>query len=194
MAKEIITRLRDDLDGSEATKTLVFAWAGATYEIDLSDDNAEKFSAAIAPYVGAARKLSGRGRRRVAEAIVEAYDDAQAALAKTGAAPRGTPTARKAALKRGRIAESIVEAYDDAQAALAKIAEAIVEAYDDAQAALAKTGAAPRRPRTATKAAAKKAAPNRRRVAESIVEAYDDAQAALAKTGAAPRKAPAKKA
>ena len=176
MAKEIVIRLRDDLDGSEATKTVVFAWVGTTYEIDLSDDNVEKFSAVMAPYVGAARKSPARGRRRVAESIVEAYDDAQAALAKTGAAPRGTPTARKAAAKRARVAESIVEAYDDAQAALAK------------------TGAAPRGPRTAAKPAAKKAAAKRARVAEAIVEAYDDAQAALAKTGVAPRKAPAKKA
>ena len=176
MAKEIIIRLSDDLDGSEATKTVVFAWAGTTYEIDLSDENVEKFSAVIAPYVGAARKSSGRGRRRVAASIAEAYDDAQAALAKTGAAPRGAPTPKKAARKRAAIVESIVEAYDDAQAALAK------------------TGAAPRGPRTAPKPAAKKAAPKRGRITGSIVEAYDDAQAALAKTGAAPRKAPAKKA
>ena len=176
MAKEVIIRLRDDLDGSEATTTVVFAWAGTTYEIDLNDENVENFSAVIAPYVSAARKSPGRGRRRVAESIVEAYDDAQSALAKTGAAPRGTPTARKAALKRARVAESIVEAYDDVQAALAK------------------TGAAPRGRRTATKPAAKKAAPRRGRAAEAIVEAYEDAQAALAKTGAAPRKAPAKKA
>ena len=90
VAKEVIIRLRrDDLDGSEATKTVVFAWAGTTYEINLSDDSVERFSAVIAPYVGAARKSSARGRRRVAESIVEAYDDAQAALAKTGVAPRG---------------------------------------------------------------------------------------------------------
>jgi hypothetical protein len=48
MAKEVIIRLRDGLDGSETTKTVVFAWAGTTFEIDLSDDNVEKFSAVIA--------------------------------------------------------------------------------------------------------------------------------------------------
>lgn len=36
MATETITRLIDDLDGSEAQRTMTFAWDGRTYEVDLS--------------------------------------------------------------------------------------------------------------------------------------------------------------
>lgn len=97
MAKEVITLFRDDLDGSDATKTVVFAWEGTTYEIDLSDENLKKFSGAISPYLAAARKAPKPRRSRIAKSIGEAYDDAQAALAKTGVPPRLGPAAKNAA-------------------------------------------------------------------------------------------------
>jgi Lsr2 len=152
MSKQVVTLLRDDLDGSEATRTVVFAWEGTTYEIDLSDENFGNFSTAMSPYLGAARKRPKPRRSRVAESIGEAYDDAQAALAKTGAAPRGTPNNRRTS------APSSASATKKASARRGRVAESIVEAYDDAQAALAKTGAAPRLSAAAKKAAAKKAA------------------------------------
>ena len=96
MAKEVITLFRDDLDGSEATKTVVFAWEGTTYEVDLSDENYGKFSSAISPYIAAARKTPKPRRSRIAKSVGEAYDDAQAALAKTGVPPRVGPAAKKA--------------------------------------------------------------------------------------------------
>jgi hypothetical protein len=138
MVRQVITVLRDDLDGSEATKTVTFAWEGTTYEIDLSDENFGKFSSAISPYLGAARKTPKPRRKRIAASVAEAYDDAQAALAKTGAAPRGTPTPRRT------VASGNVSATKKAPSRRSRVAESIGEAYDDAQAALAKTGAAPR--------------------------------------------------
>ena len=152
MSKQVVTLLRDDLDGSEATKTVVFAWEGTTYEIDLSDENFGSFSTAISPYLGAARKTPKPRRSRISASIVEAYDDAQVALAKTGAAPRGTPNSRRTS------ASGNASATKKASARRGRIAESIGEAYDDAQAALAKTGAAPRLGTAAKKAAAKKAA------------------------------------
>ena len=150
MAKEVVTLFRDDLDGSEATKTVVFAWEGTTYEIDLSDENYGRFSSAISPYLGAARKTPKPRRSRISASVVEAYDDAQAALAKTGAAPRVTPTRRRTA------ASSKASATKKSSARRSRVAEAIGEAYDDAQAALAKTGAAPRLGTAAKKTASTK--------------------------------------
>lgn len=63
MAQRTIVQLTDDLDGTEATESVSFALDGVTYAIDLSDENAAQLRDALAPYVGAARKDSGRGRR-----------------------------------------------------------------------------------------------------------------------------------
>lgn len=63
MAQRTIVQLTDDLDGSEATESVSFALDGVTYAIDLSDENAAQLRDVLAPYVGAARKDSGRGRR-----------------------------------------------------------------------------------------------------------------------------------
>ncbi|WP_353816663.1 histone-like nucleoid-structuring protein Lsr2 [Agromyces sp. SYSU T00266] len=67
MAKRVVETLIDDLDGSDADRTLSFAFDGDQYAIDLSSANIDKFEAALAPYIGAARKTAGRGgasRRR----------------------------------------------------------------------------------------------------------------------------------
>ncbi|WP_438856320.1 histone-like nucleoid-structuring protein Lsr2 [Agromyces sp. M3QZ16-3] len=67
MAKRVVETLIDDLDGSDADRTLSFAFDGDQYSIDLSSANVDKLEAALAPYIGAARKTAGRGgaaRRR----------------------------------------------------------------------------------------------------------------------------------
>lgn len=68
MAKRIVETLVDDLDGSEADRTIAFSINGEGYAIDLSAANAEKFDAALAPFVDAARRTSsgraGGGSRR----------------------------------------------------------------------------------------------------------------------------------
>jgi hypothetical protein len=68
MAKRIVETLVDDLDGSEADRTIAFSINGEGYAIDLSSANADKFEAALAPFVDAARRTSsgraGGGSRR----------------------------------------------------------------------------------------------------------------------------------
>jgi len=54
VAKQIIHKLVDDLDGGDAEETVKFALDGIQYEIDLSDKNAAKLREVFAPYVGAA--------------------------------------------------------------------------------------------------------------------------------------------
>jgi|ERR1700712_757703 hypothetical protein len=63
MAQRTIVQLTDDIDGSEATESLSFALDGVAYTIDLNDNNAAELREALAPYVAAARRDAGRGRR-----------------------------------------------------------------------------------------------------------------------------------
>ena len=55
--------LVDDLDGGEAEGTVRFGLDGAEYEIDLSAEHAEALRAALAPFIGAARRSPAAGRR-----------------------------------------------------------------------------------------------------------------------------------
>jgi hypothetical protein len=67
MARETMTRLVDDLDGSDAQETVKFALDGRSYEIDLSTKNAAKLRTTLATYVEngtrVARTSSTGGRR-----------------------------------------------------------------------------------------------------------------------------------
>ena len=64
MARNTITTLVDDIDGTEASETLVFALDGTTYEIDLNEAHAEDLREVLAPFVSVARKTSGGQARR----------------------------------------------------------------------------------------------------------------------------------
>jgi hypothetical protein len=65
MAQKVNIVLVDDIDGTEAEETVNFALDGREYEIDLSTKNAAGLREALAPYVGHARRASGRrGRNR----------------------------------------------------------------------------------------------------------------------------------
>lgn len=54
MAKEVITRVTDDLDGTEGAETVTFALKGKTYELDLGPKSMEKLEKALAPFVAKA--------------------------------------------------------------------------------------------------------------------------------------------
>lgn len=47
--------LVDDIDGSPATTTIEFSVGGKNYVIDLSDQHADEFNKALAPYIEHAR-------------------------------------------------------------------------------------------------------------------------------------------
>ncbi|MFG2290586.1 Lsr2 family protein [Streptomyces sp. NPDC048595] len=70
MAQKVQVLLVDDLDGGEAEETVTFALDGKSYEIDLSDTNAQKLRESLADFVKAGRRTggrsSGRGKARVA--------------------------------------------------------------------------------------------------------------------------------
>lgn len=108
MAKRTITTLVDDIDGSEATTSFTFAFEGTNYEIDLNDANAEKFSEALKPWVGAARKATKTGTSSGGTSRKSAGRKDLAAIRKW-AKDNGHEVS-----DRGRIPANVVEAYDAA--------------------------------------------------------------------------------
>ena len=109
MAQKVMVQLVDDLDGGPAEETVSFSLDGTAYEIDLSSANATGLRDALAPYIGHARKVGGRGgagraRRsgRRGNRTAEIRDWARANGFQVN--------------ERGRIAAHIVEAYEKATA------------------------------------------------------------------------------
>ena len=69
MAREVIEKLVDDLDGSDATETVSFALDGTSFEIDLNKKNAAAFRKLFDRYVKAGRRSSPASGRRCKPAV-----------------------------------------------------------------------------------------------------------------------------
>ncbi|MBG0814897.1 Lsr2 family protein [Planomonospora sp. ID82291] len=112
MAKKVVETFVDDLDGGEASGTVSFTLEGSAYEIDLSDENADKLRKALAPFINAARPVRqerpGRGRRG-STAGSRSMDREKSAKVREWAKAQGLNVS-----ERGRIASSIVEQYEAA--------------------------------------------------------------------------------
>ena len=114
MAKQVITVLTDDLDGTDADRTVEFGLDGVTYTIDLSGKNAGKLRKALEPYIAAGHRV-GRGPaggvgtpgRRIAAPSPSSRDQNQAVRA--WAVRNGYEVS-----ERGRIPTSVVEAFEQA--------------------------------------------------------------------------------
>jgi len=105
MAEKIVRTVIDDIDGTEGAETVTFSYKGTSYSIDLSDENAQKFEAAIEPYVSAARK-TGRGSSSRA---ASRGGKKNLSVIRQWANANGHPVN-----ERGRIPASVVEAYEAA--------------------------------------------------------------------------------
>jgi hypothetical protein len=107
MAKETITIVRDDLDGSENAKSYKFGWGDDQYEIDLSEENAKKLQDFLSPYIEKGAKVTAR-------------------LPRSGGSPASKSSSNKEELQkirawaqeqglnvspRGRISGDVVEKY-----------------------------------------------------------------------------------
>ena len=68
MARKVQVLLEDDIDGTPGAETVLFSLDGKSYEIDLSEKNAEKLREAFAPWIGAGRRVSSPCSRRAAAA------------------------------------------------------------------------------------------------------------------------------
>lgn len=63
MAQKVSIEILSDLSQQEGAETVTFGIDGNTYEIDLTADEQSDLRAALAPYVGAAREVKGKGRK-----------------------------------------------------------------------------------------------------------------------------------
>jgi hypothetical protein len=104
--------LVDDVDGSVASSTVGFSLDGKTYELDLSDKNAAKLRDAVAPFVAAARRLGGRGRRTSDPTASPARIDRE----KTSTIREWAREHGHKISERGRIPRSVLDAYEKASA------------------------------------------------------------------------------
>lgn len=106
MAQQFQVRFIDDLDGTDlgdTSNTISFAFEGKEYAIDLSDDNAEAFREAVAPYIQAGHRVTG----------------SKAKAARRTAAPSGNTKAIREWARnngydvsdRGRIPADVADAY-----------------------------------------------------------------------------------
>jgi hypothetical protein len=55
MAKTVIVKLTDDIDGGDADETVYFSLDGKSYEIDVNSENAGRVRAALDPFIAKAR-------------------------------------------------------------------------------------------------------------------------------------------
>lgn len=130
MAQQVQIQLVDDLDPKqEADETVLFGLDGVSYEIDLSEDNAEQLRGALAEFVDHARRTGGRIKR----GRIAASTGPKSAATGTGPAAKGyrrTTVPAKVPAKdvrdwavengysvsgRGRIPASVTEAYKKAK-------------------------------------------------------------------------------
>ena len=64
MAKTVVVKLTDDIDGGDADETIHFALDGKSYEIDLSATNAATFRETLKPYIEKGRGAGSGARPR----------------------------------------------------------------------------------------------------------------------------------
>lgn len=110
MAQKVIREFIDDIDGSEAERTFIFAVDGTDYEIDLSTQNIKEFHEAVAGFVESARqvKASGGGHR-VRKTSANSRSREQTQAVREWARQQG-----HSINDRGRIPASIQQAFDQA--------------------------------------------------------------------------------
>ncbi|MEV7624108.1 Lsr2 family protein [Actinoplanes sp. NPDC089786] len=109
MAKQVITVLTDDLDGSDADRTVEFGLDGVNYTIDLSEKNAGKLRKVLDPYLGVATRTgrAGGGGRIGSRATAPARSNRdQNQAIREWAVKNGYEVS-----ERGRIPSAVVDAY-----------------------------------------------------------------------------------
>jgi len=113
MAQQVLVQLVDDLDGTTSSdvSTVLFSLDGVTYEIDLTEDNAERLRGGLAEFVESARRIGGRIKRgsKASQNGSGAANDAGQVRAWANENGFGLSG-------RGRIPSHVVEAYRQAKA------------------------------------------------------------------------------
>lgn len=105
MAKNVVTHITDDLDGSADAVEVTFSYDGADYTIDLSKKNRTALEKALKPYLGAATRQTRRTSTR---------KSANSSKRDLGAVREWAKSQGIEVSSRGRVPAKIVEQYDAA--------------------------------------------------------------------------------
>jgi nucleoid-associated protein Lsr2 len=116
VAQKLTVQLVDDLDGthSDDIGTVTFGLDGVTYEIDLTDANADNLRKALDDYIARARRTGGRIKRGAAPTGSRATAGAgreQAQAIREWARNNGYEVS-----DRGRIPANVIDAFEAAHA------------------------------------------------------------------------------
>jgi hypothetical protein len=118
MATETIIQYTDDIDGSEATETISFAFRGIQYEIDLGEKNSAAFDKALSKFVNNARpagvESEPRPKARRSSGTRQPKKSAVKAAATAGSVREWAQANGYAVGNRGRIPAAAREAYEAA--------------------------------------------------------------------------------
>jgi hypothetical protein len=69
MARTVVTTLVDDVDGTPGAETVTFGLDSATYELDLSQENARRLRGELGHWAANARRTGGRRIRGTGETL-----------------------------------------------------------------------------------------------------------------------------
>lgn len=104
--------LVDDIDGSPATATIEFTFDGKNYVIDLSEQHADEFNKALAPYIEHARRArrgpANKRKPRSSSEAARAKRQKNAEI-RTWALENGVTVP-----KRGQLGQDTIAAYEAA--------------------------------------------------------------------------------
>jgi hypothetical protein len=112
MARQVVTLLTDDLDGSKADRTVEFGLDGVAYTIDLSDKNIGKLRKALEPYLTAGTRV---GRGGAVGRVRGGASGSRANRHQNQAIQQWASENRYKVSERGRIPASVVAAYNNAR-------------------------------------------------------------------------------
>ena len=113
MARQVLEKLIDDLDGSPANETIHFGLDTKRYEIDLNAKNAASLRKLLGPYITVARNdgkaAKSASRNGARPAMVKRDVDVDVAEVRQWARKRKIKVPQ-----RGRLSSAIIEQYKQA--------------------------------------------------------------------------------
>lgn len=104
--------LVDDIDGSPATATIEFTFDDNNYVIDLSEQHADEFNKALAPYIEHARRGPANKRKPRSSSEAARAKRQKNAEIRAWALENGVTVS-----KRGQLGQDTIAAYEAAHAA-----------------------------------------------------------------------------
>ena len=108
MAKQVLTVITDDIDGSKGAQTVSFALEGTEYTVDLNTRNLKKLRDVLGPYIEAGEKVS-RSRRSSKRGSASTAGKSSSAEIRAWARDNGMDVPN-----RGRIPQAVADAWEAA--------------------------------------------------------------------------------